>query len=368
MKLTKIQVKTNNQKYPIIIGTGSANKVTKLLKDNSINFNQCLLVIDSKVPKKILKKILALFPKKNTNIYYFNSNEKNKNQKNVDKIISILLQKNFNRNDCLISIGGGITGDVSSFAASIFKRGLKFVNMPTTLLSQVDSSIGGKTGINTKYGKNLIGSFYQPSLVISDINFLKSLPKREIICGYGEILKHSLISDKKFFLYLDKNGSKIINLKNPFIQKAIFQSCCIKKKIVEADEKEMGIRKILNFGHTFAHAYEAALGYSKKLNHGEAVILGINSALKFSLNQKFINKSEYASVVKHIKKFKTLSEIKNYFSNKSLKRILFFMTKDKKNKTNKINLILLKKIGSPIIDNEYNINSIRTFLKSELNN
>ena len=109
------------------------------------------------------------------------------------------MKKNFNRNDCLISIGGGITGDVSGFVASTFKRGLKFVNIPTTLLSQVDSSIGGKTGVNTKYGKNLIGSFYQPSLVVSDINFLNSLPKREVVCGYGEILKHSLIDDKKFF-------------------------------------------------------------------------------------------------------------------------------------------------------------------------
>ena len=132
------------------------------------------------------------------------------------------LSKNFNRNDCVISIGGGITGDVSGFAASIFKRGLKFINIPTTLLSQVDSSIGGKTGINSKYGKNLIGAFYQPSLVISDIVFLKSLPKREIICGYGEILKHAIIADKKFFSFLDINGSQILNLKSPFNRKSNF--------------------------------------------------------------------------------------------------------------------------------------------------
>ena len=144
-----------------------------------------------------------------------------------------------------------ITGDISGFAASIFKRGLKFINIPTTLLSQVDSSIGGKTGINSKYGKNLIGSFYQPSLVISDIVFLKSLPKREVICGYGEILKHAIIADKKFFSFLDINGSQILNLKSPLIEKAIFKSCSIKKTVVEKDEKEIGMRKILNFGHTF---------------------------------------------------------------------------------------------------------------------
>ena len=142
----------------------------------------------------------------------------------------------------MIAIGGGITGDIVGFVASLFKRGMKFINIPTTLLSQVDSSIGGKTGINTHYGKNLIGSFYQPELVISEKNFLKSLPKREIICGYAEILKHSLISNKIFYNFLTKNISKILRLQSPFIEKAIFDSCKIKKKIVEKDEKEKNLR------------------------------------------------------------------------------------------------------------------------------
>ena len=161
--------------------------------------------------------------------FKFNANEKNKNQKNINKILKTLLNKNFSRKDCLISIGGGITGDVSGFAASLYKRGLQFINLPTTLLSQVDSSIGGKTGINTKEGKNLIGSFYQPKIVISDTEFLKSLTKREIICGYGEILKHSLILNKTFYKYLDNNASNILELKTPYIEKAIFESCKIKK-------------------------------------------------------------------------------------------------------------------------------------------
>ena len=138
----------------------------------------------------------------------------------------------------MISIGGGITGDLSGFAASLFKRGLQFINIPTTLLSQVDSSIGGKTGINTKYGKNLVGSFYQPKLVISDINFLKTLPRREIICGYGEILKHSLIANKSLFKYLDKNILDILKLKSPFIEKTIYESCKIKKKLLKKMKKK----------------------------------------------------------------------------------------------------------------------------------
>ena len=254
MKTVKIIVNTNGLKYPIIIGTGIINKISKILDDSSIKFKKCLLVVDNKISKNYIKKIINSLSKKKVNYFFFKASEKNKNQLNVNKILSILLKKNFHRNDCLISIGGGITGDTSGFASSIFKRGIKFINIPTTLLAQVDSSIGGKTGINSIYGKNLIGSFYQPNLVISDINFLKTLPKREIICGYGEILKHALISDKKFFLYLDKNGKKILNLQIPYIQKAIYKSCLVKKKVVELDEKENNLRKILNFGHTFAHA------------------------------------------------------------------------------------------------------------------
>jgi len=366
MNLIKLKVKTNNQNYQIIIGNNILHKIQKFFKEHSINFNQCLIVADSNAPKKLINRILSSLEKKQIFIHYFNASEKNKNQKSIDKILSLLLRKNFNRNDCLISIGGGITGDVSGFAAGIYKRGLNFVNIPTTLLSQVDSSIGGKTGINTKYGKNLIGTFYQPSLVISDIAFLKTLPKRELICGYGEILKHALIADKKFFTFLDKNGSKILNLKTSFIEKTIFKSCSIKKKVVETDVREIGMRKILNFGHTFAHAYEATLGYSKKLNHGEAVILGIKTAAKFGLLNKVLNISDFKLITNHLNQLNLPSDIRKFFSVKNLNQLLSFMKKDKKNNTKKINLILLKKIGSPVYKLQFDAKKIHLFLKKEL--
>ena len=366
MSLIKLQVKTNNQKYSVIIGNNILNKLQKFFKESFIDFNQCLIIADRNVPKKLIKKALISLPQKKITTHYFIPSEKNKNQKSIDKILSILLSKNFNRNDCLISIGGGITGDISGFAASIFKRGLKFVNIPTTLLAQVDSSIGGKTGINTKCGKNLIGAFYQPSLVISDINFLKTLPKREIICGYGEILKHALIADKKFFTFLNKNGSKILNLKSPLIEMAIHKSCSIKKRIVESDEKEMSLRKILNFGHTFAHAFEATLGYSKKLNHGEAVILGIKTAAKFSLLHKILNINEFKLIENHLNELDLPRDINKEFSKINLNKILSFMKKDKKNNTNKINLVLLKKIGFPIYKLDFYEKQINIFLEKEL--
>ena len=368
MKPIKLTIKTKSHNYPIIIGTNLITNISKILKKNSFDFRKNLIVIDKKISKEIIMKIKKNFIMKNTYIHLFNASEINKDMNNINKILEILLNKNFSRDDCLISVGGGITGDVSGFAASLFKRGLKFINIPTTLLAQVDSSIGGKTGVNTKYGKNLLGSFYQPSLVISDINFLKTLPRRELVCGYAEILKHSLIASKTFYNFLNKNGKKILKLTSPFIEKTIYESCKIKKSFIEKDEKEKGLRKTLNFGHTFAHAYEATLGYSKKLNHGEAVTLGMMSALKFSFQNNLLKKNDFVSITNHINTTNLPSSINKFFKLKNIDKIIFYMLKDKKNNSRKINLILLKKIGSPIINKIYDKKKISIFLKNELRN
>ena len=235
-------------------------------------------------------------------------------------------------------------------------------------MAQVDSSIGGKTGINNKYGKNLIGSFLQPDLVISDIGMLNSLPKRELTCGYGEILKHSIISDIKTFKYLKKNFSRILKLKTPQIEKTIADSCKIKRNIVQKDEKEKNLRKILNLGHTFAHAYEATLLYSKKLNHGEAVLLGIVSSAKFSLKNKILNKKDYDGIVKHINLLNIPTNLNYYFKKQDINSILKYMISDKKNNSSKINLILIKKIGKVVIDFKFDQSKIEKFLTKELDN
>ncbi len=368
MSQIKLNIETKTQKYPIYIGKKISAKISHITKSNLIKFNRYLLVVDSNVPKKFVSKIKKSLKNKISYTHYFKANELNKNMNSINKILEILLNKNFSRDDCLISIGGGITGDISGFAASLFKRGLKFINIPTTLLSQVDSSIGGKTGVNTKYGKNLIGSFYQPNLVISDTDFLKTLPKRQIVCGYGEILKHSIIGNKKFYNFLNKHKKKILKLTSPFLEKSIYESCKIKKFVVEKDEKEKGLRKILNFGHSFAHAYEATLGYGKKLNHGEAVILGMKTALNFSLKTKHMNKREYYSIIDHIDNSDLPSSVSKFFSQKDVNKILSFMAKDKKNRSNNINLVLLKKIGTPIINKEYSKKKIGLFLKNFLRN
>ncbi len=368
MKLFRLIVKTNSEKYSIIIGRNLISNLPQIFKKNSINFKKCFLVLDKNVPNRYVKQISKSLKKFEVYKFIYNANEKNKNQKNVNKILDLLLKKNFSRNDCLISVGGGITGDVAGFAASLFKRGLKFVNIPTTLLSQVDSSVGGKTGINTSRGKNLIGSFYQPKIVISDVNFLKSLPFREIVCGYAEIVKHALIANKKFYNFLDKNTNEILKIKSPTIEKSIYESCKVKKSIVEKDEKEKNLRKILNFGHTFAHAYEASLNFSKRLNHGEAVILGMKSAIEFSHNKKLINHKEFISAIKHLNNSHFPISIKSYFTTKEINRIVSFMLMDKKNDSKHIKLMLIKKIGGPIIEKEFSEIIIKLFLKKRLIN
>ena len=361
----KLKVKAKNGKYPIIIGTNFLNKLSQIFKENRLEFDKCFLLIDKKIGKIKIREISKSITQKKV-ICLFNSSEKNKNIHSINKILNLLQKNNFNRSDCLMTIGGGIIGDTGGFAASLFKRGLKFINIPTTLLAQVDSSIGGKTGVNTNYGKNLIGSFYQPNLVLIDTIFLKTLPKREIICGYAEILKHSLISNKKFFFYLNKNIKNILKLKSPFIEKAIFESCKIKKSIVQKDEKENNLRKVLNFGHTFAHAYEASMTYSKKLNHGEAVILGIYSSLKFSLENNFMNLSDFNLILNHFNKAKLSYNINKYFSKKDTKKIIYFMQNDKKNNSEKINLVLLKRIGSIDLRKRFSGEKIQIFINEKL--
>ena len=366
MKTKRLIVRANQEKYPIFIGSGLISNLKKIIRNEKINFIKCLLVLDKNVPKKKTRIVRKKLKGKKVFILHINANEKNKNQKTTNKILEILLNKNFSREDILISIGGGITGDIAGYAASVFKRGLKFINIPTTLLAQVDSSIGGKTGVNTKQGKNLIGSFYQPKLVISDTDFLKTLPKREIICGYGEILKHSLISNKNFFQFLNKNFEKILKFESPYIEETIYESCKIKKKVVEKDEKERDLRKILNFGHTFAHAYEASLNFSKKLNHGEAVILGMTTALNFSKSYNFLPSNEFEIILDHIKNSNLPNNIKKYFFLKDVNKIISFMINDKKNSTNKINLILLKKIGTPLINKKFSKEKLKIFLDKQL--
>ena len=366
MKLNNILINTKTKKYSVLIGYNIIKNISNILISQNLKFKKCLIIIDKNIPFKFKNDLTKKIKTKKKIIYIFNANEKNKNYKSVKKIQSILFKHRFNREDCVISFGGGITGDVVGFASSTFKRGIKLINIPSTLLSQVDSSIGGKTGINNEFGKNLIGTFYQPDLVISDVKILTSLKYREIVCGYAEIFKSSLIDDVKNFKYLDKNIYKILNLQSPFIENAIINSCKLKKKIVEKDEKEKDLRKILNLGHTFAHAYESVLNFSKKLNHGEAVIYGIRNAVNFSYKNNFLAKKKFELINKHLDKINLPLKYDKLFKKKDIKKIIFFMKSDKKNNSKNINLIIINDFGKIKTNFQISDNKIKSFLISEL--
>jgi len=367
MKNTKFIVKTKNKTYPIYFGSNNLNMINELIKKKLPDVRKICIVSDNKIPKSVLLKITKSLKKYKLKIYKLRVNEKIKSFKIANKIIEQLLKNNFNRSDCVIAIGGGVIGDLSAFISNLTKRGLKFINIPTTLLAQVDASIGGKTGINSSEGKNLIGTFYQPDFILSDVSLLKSLPQREIVAGYGEILKHALILDKKFFLWLTKNGKVIINRKNDyFLRKAIIKSCKIKSKIVNKDEREKNLRRILNFGHTFAHGFEGTVNFSKKLNHGEAVLMGMMIACELSLKNNFFSYKELLLIRKHYLNLKLPMNMNKIFKRNQINKIIYFMKKDKKNLNKKISLILLSSIGkvAPQKKTFFDVKEIKKFLDS----
>jgi 3-dehydroquinate synthase len=346
MKTSKLKVKNLGSNYPIIIGKNILNQISSQIQTLCPGAEKVALIVDKNVPNKFKIKLKKYLNKFTVYTFEYSVNEKFKSFINVNKLVEKCLANNFNRNDVLISLGGGILGDYCAFAASIIKRGINFINIPTTLLAQVDSSIGGKTGVNSTIGKNLIGTFYQPKLVVSDVEFLKSLPKRELICGYAEILKHSLILKNNFFNWLEKNSKQLLINKNlNLLKKAIIESCKIKLHFVSRDVNEKNFRMILNFGHTFAHAIEAQNNYSKKINHGEAVIMGMMMAAKLSYIKKLCS-LKTLNQIKQIYSINNLKyDIKKYFKKNEYNKIANYMCSDKKNNDRKINLILLKKIG-----------------------
>tara|TARA_B100000989_G_scaffold125126_1_gene92728 strand:+ start:4020 stop:5132 length:1113 start_codon:yes stop_codon:yes gene_type:complete len=355
MKNQVIKFKSKSFNYSIIIGNSSLNLLPKKIKLLCPRAKKIAFIVDRNVPIKFKKNIKKRLKNYNLLFLSFSASEKNKTLSIVNNYLNVLLSKNFNRSDLIVSVGGGITGDVTGFVASIFKRGINFINIPTTLLAQVDSAIGGKTGVNASYGKNLIGSFYQPKLVISDTDFINSLPKKEMVCGFAEILKHSLIKDKKFFYWLEKNTKFVLAKKSKELAYAIKKSCKIKIHYVTKDVNEKGLRMILNFGHTFAHAIEIKNNYSKKTTHGEAVLTGMILAIKLSILMKNCKNITLERVRNLYIKNSLAYTLRNISSSKWIQSLIPFLKHDKKNDDDKINFLLLKDIGKTELPNKFKI-------------
>ena len=287
------------------------------------------------------------------------------NQLNI--LVERILSMGISRTTTLIALGGGVVGDITGFAASILLRGINFVQIPTTLLAQVDSSVGGKTGINSSHGKNLIGAFYQPKLVIADVSTLDTLPKRQILAGYSEIVKYGLINNLTFFKWLEKNGEEVCSGNKQSQIKAIVESCKMKSEFVSEDELENSKRTLLNLGHTFAHAIEAQTGFSKKVLHGEAVSIGLSLAFELSAKLGLCSVSEVERIQSHFKliglPFKLSQLLDKSCGPDSL---IKFMKNDKKNKNGKLTLILARGIGKAFVTNKINYSDVKRLISSSL--
>ena len=365
MKNQEIKFKGSKNNYSIIVGKNTLGALPNKIKLLCPKTKKIAIFIDNNVPSKFTKILRKKLKNYDLILFKFKSSEKLKTLKTANFYLESLLKKNFNRSDLVISVGGGIAGDVVGFIASIFKRGVPFINIPTTLLAQSDSAIGGKTGVNSFSGKNLIGTFYQPKVVIADTAFIETLPRKEMICGFAEILKHSIIKDTKFFYWLKKNSNKILKKKSKELSFAIKKSCQIKMYFVNKDVNEKGLRMILNFGHTFAHAIEAKHNFSKKITHGEAVLSGMILATKLSVIKK-ICKKDILKTIKEIYKKNNLDYTYNKFSNtKNIVSLIKYLKNDKKNEDEKINFILLRKVGATTMPNKFkiSIDNLRKYSK-----
>lgn len=340
----KIEINLGERSYPIFI---------EKLQNIELN-SKVAIITNPKVGGLHLNYLLKNIKAKELYIVTVADGEEYKNLETINFILDRLFDHKLDRKSTLIAFGGGVVGDMTGFAASIFQRGIDFIQVPTTLLSQVDASVGGKTGINNRFGKNLIGAFHQPKAVYIDTNFLKTLPKREFSAGVAEIIKMAVIFDKDFFNWLESNSLE----DEENLKYAIKKSIELKAKIVAQDEKESGVRASLNYGHTFAHVIENETNY-KRFLHGEAVAIGIVMANELALELGFLTLDEVKKIKELLKKYSlpTDYEIKNiddFYEH-------FFL--DKKSQNSKIKFILPKGLGNFVMRDDIKENEIKKVLK-----
>jgi 3-dehydroquinate synthase len=296
--------------------------------------------------------------------------ESSKTYAGLQQVSEALIAAKIERNDLVIALGGGVVGDLAGFAAAILRRGVDFVQVPTSLLAQVDSSIGGKTGINSPQGKNLLGAFHQPVLVVADTAMLDTLPPRQFRAGYAEVAKYGVLGDEAFFSWLEGNHADIFS-GGAAREHAIATSCRAKAAIVARDERETGERALLNLGHTFGHALEAAMGFSDRLFHGESVAVGMVLAAEFSAQLGMIAESDAARVRRHLAEIGLPTHLQDIagFAQEGLvdaDALMALMMQDKKVKRGRLTFILLKAIGSAVVAPDIEASLVRGFLKTRL--
>ena len=341
-----LKVNLEDRSYPIYIGSDVSLDSELYLKH--IKTKKIALITNEQIADLYLSEISQTLNTFDLKTLVLPEGETEKNLETVGKAVEFLSDNGIDRDSSIIAFGGGVIGDITGFVASSYMRGIKFLQVPTTLLAQVDSSVGGKTGVNINTGKNLIGSFYQPSAVIADTRYLNSLEPNRLSEGLAEVIKYGLIRDEDFFIWLSKNTNRILALE-PEVMAHLIERCCqIKAEIVSEDEREGSIRAILNYGHTFGHAIESLTDYSV-YTHGEAVSIGMVMAASMAERMGMLSQDDKRDII-------SLLESANLPTNKpdlNSNDFLASMKRDKKVQDGEIRLILLESIGRAIISNDY---------------
>ncbi|MBB5073710.1 3-dehydroquinate synthase [Bartonella callosciuri] len=373
MHAKTVTVKLDKHCYDIIIGpdliTQAASQIKHSLHQKDFHQMRVALITDANIASLHLDTLEAELTKNkiHTVPIVVEAGEQSKSFSTLQTVIDKILATRLERGDCVIAFGGGVIGDLGGFAASIIRRGMNFIQMPTTLLAQIDSSVGGKTGINSQYGKNLIGTFYQPRCVISDTCLLDTLPLREFRAGYAEMVKYGLINQPDFFEWLEKNGQKVFS--NGSIRtEAIIRSCQFKADIVARDEHETGERALLNLGHTFGHMLETATIYdSNRLIHGEAVAIGMILAHQLSAQLNLINSTLTHRIETHFKAVGLPTQLKDIPGTlPDAETLMTLIAQDKKVSQNNLTFILTRGLGQSFIAKNISSNTILTFLEQKL--
>ena len=345
--MIKLPLKLPSHSYDILIGRNLLSESDYIRQ--FIGSDKVIILSNETIAPLYLNKLKESIDTEKYFEYIVSDGESEKSLKQFEAISTFMLEKKLDRRTILLALGGGVIGDLGGFVAACYQRGIRYVQIPTTLLAQVDSSVGGKTAINHTLGKNMIGAFHQPSLVISDTSLLDTLPEREFLSGIAEVIKYGLIRDYLFFEWLENNIESLVARQSEALSIAIRKSCENKRDIVLRDEKESNLRAILNLGHTFGHAIEKLMDYGNWL-HGEAVAVGICMACRLSRDEGLISEKSYIRIESVIKKAQLPTRAPKECSPEKMVEI---MQGDKKNSNGNINLVLLRGIGDAILSQKF---------------
>ncbi|MGE0765780.1 MAG: 3-dehydroquinate synthase [Hyphomicrobiaceae bacterium] len=365
----KVTVELAERRYDVLIGPGLLQQAVGLIAER-LGGARCGIVTDTNVAARHLAPLEAALAAegRHAGTIVVEPGEATKNMGQLAEVTDALLAMGLERSDLVIALGGGVIGDLAGFAASVIRRGVRYVQIPTSLLAQVDSSVGGKTAVNSRLGKNLIGAFHQPSLVLADTDVLSTLPARELRAGYAEVVKYGLLGDRPFYDWLEAHNRSLFGNDVSVLSEAVRRSVVAKADIVARDETETGDRMLLNLGHTFGHALEAWAGYSDRLLHGEAVSIGMAQAFRFSEEEGLAPHGTADAVARHLDGVGLPTRVCDIPGpdKPTSAELLRLMAQDKKVRQGRLTFILVRGIGSAFITREVEQERLAAFMEREV--